>query len=139
MQPHTKEQCNLTYKNPYKQNLPNISKHSPHNLLPFGCTIHLDLQDLVLCASNVYLNIIVHCTSASFLYVHLTNIITRNYNKSTRHCTSVINENGLNCTYHSFCQTKVIITSKHVIRLSSTIGTVSHRLCLEFSRSPVTA
>jgi hypothetical protein len=38
MQPHTKEQCNLTYKNPYKQNLPNISKHSPHDLLPFGCT-----------------------------------------------------------------------------------------------------
>jgi hypothetical protein len=28
MQPHTKEQCNLTYKNPYKQNIPNISKHN---------------------------------------------------------------------------------------------------------------
>jgi hypothetical protein len=83
---------------------------------------------------KVYLNITRHCTSASFLYVHLTNIITRNYSKST-----TINENGLNCTYHSFCQTEVIITSIHVIRLGSTIGTVSHRLCLEFSRSPVTA
>jgi hypothetical protein len=132
MQPHTKKQCNLTYKHPYKQNLLNISKHSPHDLLPFGCTTHLDLQDLILCASKVYLNINGHCTSASFLYVHLTNIITRNYNKST-----TINENGLNCTYHLFCQTKVITTSIPVIRLGSTIGTVSHRLCLEFSRSPV--
>jgi hypothetical protein len=133
MQPHTKEQCNLTYKNPYKQNLPNIFKHSPHDLLPFGCTTHLDLQDLVLYAPKVYLNITGHYTSASFLYVHLTNTITRNYSKST-----TINENGLNCTYHSFCQTKVIITSIPVIRHGSTIGTVSHRLCLEFSRSPVT-
>jgi hypothetical protein len=55
---------------------------------------------------KVYLNITVHCTNASFLYVHLTNIITRNYSKST-----TINKNKLNCTYHLFCQTKVIITS----------------------------
>jgi hypothetical protein len=41
--PNYGTQHNLTYKNPYKQNLPNILKHSPHNLLPFGCTTHLDL------------------------------------------------------------------------------------------------
>jgi hypothetical protein len=51
--------------------------------------------------------------------VHLTNIINRNYNKST-----TINENRLNCTYHSFCQMKVIITSIPVIRLGSTIGQI---------------
>jgi hypothetical protein len=73
--------------------------------------------------SKVYLNITGHCTGASFLYVHLTNIITRNYSKST-----TINENGLNCTYHLFCQMKVIITSIPVIRLGSMIGTVAQTL-----------
>jgi len=83
---------------------------------------------------QVYLNITGHYTTASFLYVHLTNIIIRNYSKST-----TINKNEINCTYHSFCQTKVIITSILVIRLGSTIGTLSHRLCLEIIRSPITA
>jgi hypothetical protein len=84
--------------------------------------------------TKVYLNITGHYTNARFLYVHLTNIITKNYSMSI-----TINENILSCTHHSFCQTKVNITSIPVIRLGSTIGTVSHILCFEFSRSPVTA
>jgi hypothetical protein len=67
--------------------------------------------------SKVYLNIIRHYTAASFLYVHLTNIITRNYIKST-----TINKNKINFTYHLFYQTKVIITSILVIELGSMIG-----------------
>ena len=122
---HTKIHINRTY-----QTFPNT-----HHTI---CCL-LAAQHIWICRiwssvpPKVYLNITGHCTSASFLYVHLTNTITRNYSKS-----STINENGLNFTYHSFCQTKVIITSIPVIRLGSTIGTVSHRLCLEFSRSPVT-
>jgi hypothetical protein len=49
---HTKEQCHLTYKISYEQNVSSISKHSPDNLLPFGYTTHLGLQDLVLCAPS---------------------------------------------------------------------------------------
>ena len=83
---------------------------------------------------QVYLNITGHYTTTSFLYVHLTNIIIRNDIKSY-----TINKTTpllVSCTYHSFCQTKVIITSILVIRLGSTIGTLSYRLCLEIIRSP---
>jgi hypothetical protein len=54
---------------------------------------------------KICLNITRHYITASLMYVHLRNIITRNYNSIT------INKNGMNCTDHSFCQMKVIITS----------------------------